>query len=223
MVACQARAQQVQMLFSPMPGVSEPATAGGEPRGVAVDILHEISRRSGVEMHLAFYPQARTRLLVEQQEDTCMPVVHLAEMSARYKWSAPMMQIRMVMLARHDNPLIVRSTEQLKTLRVGAARGTMVAERLKQMGVPLDESADYQHGLEKLGLGRLDLWAMLDIGLQSLSRSMGMAPPRVVWVLDTLDVSFACNQKMDNATLTSINQAISAMRKDGTMAHFNLH
>ncbi|AAQ59347.1 substrate-binding periplasmic protein [Chromobacterium violaceum] len=222
LLAADARAEALRMLLTQIPGIIEQAPDGASMRGVGIDLMKEVGRRAGVELRFEAYPQARARLLVERQRDACLPVAHLPEQAANFKWSAPLLQMRLVLLARGDDGRQLRSLEQAGGLRVGAMRGTMAAARLKERGVAVEESADYLSGLEKLRLGRLDLWAMLDVGVASLARRLEMPPPRVAWVMDTLDVSFACNRQVDDALIARLDGAIAAMRADGSMARFDL-
>ncbi|AXE32720.1 hypothetical protein DK842_15610 [Chromobacterium phragmitis] len=221
-LAMGARGEALTVMLPAMPGLAEPPAGGQEAHGVVVDIVREMGRRANINFRIVFYPQARSRLLAERQADACFPGAHLPELSDKYKWSAPVGQMRMVMLARDDDVRDVRGLEQAKALRVGAMRGTMVAARLKEMGLALDESADSQSGMEKLKLGRLDLWAMLDVGVASLAGRLAMPKPRVAWVIGTLDVSLACNLKVDDSLLARVDKAIAEMRADGSMGRFDL-
>ncbi|AUH51862.1 hypothetical protein CXB49_14035 [Chromobacterium sp. ATCC 53434] len=222
LLAADARAETLRMLLTQIPGVIELAPDGASMRGTGIDLMKEVGRRAGVELHFEVYPQARARLMVEQQPDACFPAGRLPELQAKYKWSAPLLQMRLVLLARGDDGRQLHGLERAQSLRVGAMRGTMVAARLKERGVAVEESADYLSGLEKLKLGRLDLWGMLDVGVASLAKRLGMPPPRVAWVVDTLDVSFACNRQADDALIARLDRAIAAMRADGSMARFDL-
>lgn len=217
-----AQAETLRMLLTQIPGVIELAPDGASMRGTGVDLMKEVGRRAGVALRFEAYPQARARLLVEQQPDACLPAGRLPELQAKYKWTAPLLHMRLVLLARADDGRQLSGLEQAQSLRVGAMRGTMAAARLKEQGLAVEESADYLSGLEKLRLGRLDLWAMLDVGVSSLAKHLGMAPPRVAWVMDTLDVSFACNRQVDDALIARLDRAIAAMRADGSMGRFDL-
>ncbi|MBW7566203.1 transporter substrate-binding domain-containing protein [Chromobacterium subtsugae] len=216
------RAETLQVLTTQIPGVIALAADGVTMEGTGIDLMREVGRRAGVDFRFAAYPQARARLLVEQQVDACSPMARLPELGERYKWTATLLPMRLVLLARDGDARRLRSLDEARGLRIGAMRGTMAAARLRARGLAPEESADYFGGLEKLQLGRLDLWAMLDVGVASLARRLGMPQPRVALVLDTLDVALACNRKLDDAVLARLDRAIASMHQDGSINHFDL-
>ncbi|WP_434628766.1 substrate-binding periplasmic protein [Chromobacterium sp. CV08] len=220
--AGEARSETLSVPMTQIPGVAELAADGTTLQGGGIALMREVGRRAGVDFHFAAYPQARARLLVAQQPDACSPLAHLPELDGSYKWSATLVQMRLVLLARGDDARRLRDLDAARGLRVGATRGTVVAQRLRARGLVPEESVDYVSGREKLQLGRLDLWAMLDVGVSSLTRRLGMPPPRVALALDTLEVAFACNRRLDDAVLARIDRAIAAMHQDGSINRFDL-
>lgn len=222
MLALPCAAQELRLLLVPVPGIMEPAPGEQGSKGGGIELMREVSRHAGIPFHFEFYPQARAMLLVQEQADACMPIVQLPDLRPKFKWSQAILPIQIILVARHDDDRPWQDLAQAKRLRVGAMRGSMVASRMKQLGFELDESTDYLSGLRKLQLGRMDLWAMVDIGLQAVARQMDMPKPRVALVVERSDVAFACNHQVSDETLASLNQAIEAMRKDGSFQKFQL-
>ncbi|OHX14478.1 hypothetical protein BI347_13920 [Chromobacterium sphagni] len=218
-----ARAETLRILLGPVPEVIELEADGKTFHGGGIDLMRAIARRAGMEFEFIAYPQARAMLLAQQQADACLPISPLPERREMFKWTVPIVPMRLVLLARSDDPRQLHSLEQARKLRVGAMRGTAVAARLKQQGLVMDESVDYLSGLEKLQLGRLDLWAMLDVGLTSMSRRLGIPQPRVALVVDRVDVAFACNRQVSDEAMARLNQAINAMHADGSFKQFDLN
>ncbi|POZ61663.1 substrate-binding periplasmic protein [Chromobacterium alticapitis] len=222
MLAQPCAAAELRLLLVPLPGVMEPEPGGGMAKGGGIELMREVSRRAGVPFHFEFYPQARAMLLTQQQADACMPIAQLPDLRPKFTWSAPILSIQIVLVARRDDDRQWSGLEQARKLRVGALRGSMVASRLRQLGFEPEDSVDYLTGLRKLQLGRLDLWGMLDVGLASVAGRLGMPPPRVALVVERSDVAFACNSQVSPDILASLNRAIAAMQKDGSFQKFPL-
>ncbi|WP_440026204.1 substrate-binding periplasmic protein [Chromobacterium amazonense] len=214
-------AESLRMLLAPVPGIMEPS-ADGKQSGDGVDLMQAISRRSGIAFQYEFYPQARAMLLTQQQADACTPIAQLQNLKPMFKWSAPILPIQIVLVARADDARTWSGLEQARKLRVGALRGSMVEGRLKQLGFFPEESADFRTGLRKLQQGHLDLWGMVDVGLSSASSKLDLPPPRVALVVERSDVALACNNKVSDEAIAALNQAIAAMRKDGSIQKFPL-
>ncbi|QEL54699.1 substrate-binding periplasmic protein [Chromobacterium paludis] len=222
MLALPCSAQALRMLLVPVPGVMEPAPGDEGSKGDAIALMREISRRAGIPFHFEFYPQARAMLMVQEEADTCMPVAQLPDLRPMFKWSQSILPIQIVLVARHDDDRHWQDLAQARKLRVGAMRGSMVAFRMKQLGFALDESTDYPTGLRKLQLGRLDLLAMLDVGLESAVERLALPKPRVALVVERSDVAFACNRQTEDDILARLNLAIDAMQQDGSFQKFPL-
>lgn len=222
LLALPGHAESLRMLLVPVPGIMEPGSNGKTQGGGAIELMREISRRAGIPFAYEFYPQARAMLLVRQQADSCMPIAQMPDLRPMFKWSVAILPIQIVLMAKNGDDRQWPSLERAKRLRIGALRGSMVADRLRQLGFQPEESADYLTGLRKLQLGRLDLWAMTDVGVASVSSRLDMPPPKVAIVVEKSDIAFACNHEVGDEALASINRAIVSIQEDGSIHKYRL-
>ncbi|UTH72823.1 ABC transporter substrate-binding protein [Chromobacterium sp. IIBBL 290-4] len=224
LAAGSAQAESLRILLIQLPGVMEGVMEGeGQDfHGGGVDLLRELSRRADIPFSFEVYPQARSMLLVQQTPDTCIPLSRFLGPRLQLKWSAPVLPIQLVLFSRGDDTLLVPDLEHARKLRIGAMRGSAVAARLHELGLALEESSDYQTGLRKLQLGRLDLWGMVDIGVSTLSTRVGIPHPRAALVVDKSDIALACNPQVSDRAMSKLDHAIESMRQDGSMGRFDM-
>ncbi|MDH0343891.1 MULTISPECIES: substrate-binding periplasmic protein [Chromobacterium] len=217
-----AAAAGLTILVSPQPPIIEVSADQQHVSGAAIDLMRALSLRAGLPFKFTPYPTARAVLLVQQTPDACLTAARFPERETLFRWSEPVIRLRLVLLARHDETRDFGGVEQARQLHIGAVRGTAVASRLKQQGWTLDESADAASSLRKLQLGRIDLLATLDVGIQGLADKMKMATPRVALVVNETDIYFACHPQLSDDAMQRLNQAILAMKADGSIKAFNL-
>ncbi|MBN3005883.1 transporter substrate-binding domain-containing protein [Chromobacterium alkanivorans] len=222
LVSAPAAASGLTILVSPQPPIIEVSADQQHVSGAAIDLMRALSQRAGLPFKFAPYPSARAVLLVQQTPDTCLTAARFPEREALFRWSEPVIRLRLVLLARQDEARDFGGVEQARQFHIGAVRGTAVASRLKQQGWTLDESADAETNLRKLQLGRIDLLATLDVGIQSLADKMKMATPRVALVVNETDIYFACHPQLSDDAMRRLNRAILAMKADGSLKAFNL-
>lgn len=217
----QAMAAGLHILLAPAPPLIGEG-AGPIPRGPGVALLREIGARAGVDVDFRLYPPARAQKLAEVQAGSCSPMARFPERAAHYKWSAPVVAMRLVLLAAAEDKRRFASLEQARGLKIGAVRGSAVASRMQQLGWPLDEVADNGAGLKMLQLRRFDLLASLDAGWRSRATALGIAKPRVALVVEQADIFLGCSLKTDDALIARMSAAIEVMRRDGSLRRFDL-
>lgn len=217
-----AAAAGLTILVSPQPPIIEVSADQQRVSGAAIDLMRALSQRAGLPFKFAPYPTARAVLLVRHTPDTCLTAARFPEREALFRWSEPIIRLRLVLLARQDETRRFGKAEQARQFHIGAVRGTAVASRLRQQGWALDESADLETSLRKLQLGRIDLLATLDVGIQGMADKMKMATPRVALVVNETDIYFACHPQLSDDAMQQLNHAILTMKTDGSFKAFNL-
>jgi polar amino acid transport system substrate-binding protein len=191
---------------------------GGRPKGVFVDIVNEIARRTGLEMAIALHPFARIPRELEAGRQDCTILLWVED------W-APFM-VAGEEVSTHVFGIVARKGLTLRGLDDLAGRPVSMLRGLS-LGPQFDNDTrmvrqfdtDYAQGLRKLAHGRVDAVAGALPTIHYLARTAGLTDALGTELTQTeLSLKFQCTKaSRQQARMAPINDAIRAMRADGAI------
>lgn len=207
---------ELQLLAPPVSGLIW-MQQDGQAAGPAIDLMREMVARAGLRARFSLVPWARAIETAARQPGSC--VLGLARSPAnldRYRWAGPILRQRKVLWARPDEMRSLQSLAGVGATRLGAVRGTLIAQDLAAQGQTLDLSPDEASGLRKLMAGHIDLLASHERTMRDLLASLPPPHPRVALVLKPAHIGYvACHRTTSPTVVRRLDQAISALRREG--------
>lgn len=193
-------------------------TRDGNVVGISTDVMREVLKRTGIGGTINIYQWKLAYQMAQEGKDTC--VFSTSRTEARenlFKWVGPLATNTWTLYAKASNPIpIVKSLEEAKIYKVGAYQGDAKAAFLKENGFKVDDSGlNDEQVIKKLDDGKVDLW------LTSASHSRRLAKMNRVGIKPVLIVRetqmyAACNLAMSDEQAVKMNDAIKAIKADGT-------
>jgi polar amino acid transport system substrate-binding protein len=192
----------------------------GRVVGYATDIVREIMRRTYTDYTLRIFPWKRAYALALDNDNGCVfSTTRTSEREALFKWVGPIEDNEWVLFARADRKLRINSLDDARGMRIGTSAGDARETYLLQRGLQVDPTSNVADNPGKLIRNRIDLWASsLKWGTAALER--GGLSGQIVPVLtfNRVKIYLACNPKVPNELIDSMNAAVKAMEKDGSSA-----
>ncbi len=192
----------------------------GKVIGYATDIVREIMRRTGTDFAIRLLPWKRAYALAQDNANGCVySTTRISEREALFKWIGPLDDNEWVLFARADRKLRIASLEDARGLRIGTYLGDARETYLRERGLMLDSTSNVVDNPRKLMGNRIDLWASgLKWGTAAIDRE-GFAGQIVpVLTFNRVKVYLACNPGVPDRLVDSLNAAMRAMGKDGSIA-----
>ncbi|MFT3850882.1 MAG: ABC transporter substrate-binding protein [Propionivibrio sp.] len=193
------------------------STDGGKTvSGVSTDVMKEVSKRTGIAVTIGLYPWQRAYKDAQDNKDTCVYSTTRTEAREKlFKWVGPLAPSTWILFAKADSTIAVKTLDEAKKYKVGGYQGDAKAIFLKEKGFALDEAMSDEQNLKKLDAGRIDLWAATSGIGPWMAKASGI---KIKPVLSFQDVEMyaACNLSMPDADIAKMNDAIKAIKADGT-------
>ena len=192
--------------------------AGGQPRGVVLEVLREAGKRAGIALEFSFLPWQRAQLETQAKSDVLIiPFTRTPSREASYQWVAPVLEFHTVLVTLATPP---SSIEEARMLVVGYVRGTSFKDEAEQAGFPyVEESDDDLTNARKLKLGRIGAWITTDLMAHGVYRQAGYDPRELKYGpnLGPVKISWvAASHDFPKETAKRIADAIVQMRSDGS-------
>lgn len=189
---------------------------GQSVTGQSTEILKEMSRRTDIPVSIRLLPWRRAYLMAQDDPDTCVySTTRTEEREKRFKWVGPLVKSSWAFYTLSDNPIALSSFNDAKKYRIGGYRGDAKAIFLKENGFPIDEANNDEQTARKLMAGRIDLWAGDTGTAQWIARRVGIKV-RPLLTFKDVELYAACHLAMPDAQIRRMNEAIKAIRDDGT-------
>jgi ABC-type amino acid transport substrate-binding protein len=215
----------LRLAFHPYPGMYEPQ-AGGEAKGLDVDFIRELARRSGCKIIGAPGTGARTwPALVAGEVDLATAVAFRPQREADVEFLTMVKTRHMVLMRRSAVRAGPAAFEADPTLRLGvvkaapylAAVGQWV-DRLRAQD-RVSESADMLSLLKAFEAGRTDAVLIFPLALNSQSEDW-LAERRLLdwWPDESISGGLAASRRSVHAPVRErLRQAVRAMHADGSL------
>ena len=196
-------------------------TRDGKPYGFAMDVVQEMLHRLKRSEPIEVMPWARAYHLLESRPDVflfCTMRTKLRE--KQFHWIGPLQTVEWGLYSRTDNPKVVGSLDEAKTVgSIGATRSTAEEQYLLSLGFSNIESTNsFEANPRKLLAGRIDLWLHFDPGLPELLAENGIAPDgiRKELSIGRRDLYIAASKETAPETVRLWRGVFQDMVEDGT-------
>ena len=192
--------------------------ASGKIVGTGGDKVRELMARSGVAFTMEMQPWKRAYTAALDRPDTCVfSTTRLPEREHLFKWIGPTDSGSWILLGLADRQFAFKTLDDARSLRIGTYNGDARDAYLRERGFKVDPAQNDLINVQKLLLGRIDLWASSMRDGTRFLKTNGW-DERIVPVLafKKIDVYLACNRTLPDALVARMNAALDAMRRDGT-------
>jgi polar amino acid transport system substrate-binding protein len=194
----------------------------GKLVGYSVDVVKEIQRRTDSSDEIKVLPWARAYNMALKDENTVLFSVTLTdERKDLFKWICPLITKRDILIALKDSDLSINNIEDAKRVdRIGTIRGDSKERLLLDLGFRnLEPVSSEPQNLNKLMLGRIDLWVNKQPGLKATCEQAGIAYGLIKEVLHLRerDLCIAFSKGTLDSVVAAWQTAFEDMNKDGTI------
>lgn len=203
----------------------------GTKKGIAVDLLLEIFKRSGVEKgqnDIKVVPWARGVKLLETDKNACLFSTTLTphrKNNLGYKFVFPIPQTSMEssnhIIAPKASGIKINTAGELKNYRVGVVRGDVGQGLSEEAGVPagsIDMCNNGEAVIKKIKKKRFDVASYGFDTFSSKLKEAGGNPDdyEIVFSFPPMQMGYAFNKDCDPAILKNLQVALDEITKDGT-------
>jgi polar amino acid transport system substrate-binding protein len=194
----------------------------GSVKGFTIDILNEISAKSGLNLspdmiHVVPWEEGYEAAL-NGTNTVIFSTARIPERENLFKWVGPISIERYVLFAPNESPITVDSPDNLKNLRIGAISGDASVSQLLAKGVNESSivTADTISDLISMTHDKkIDLWAYPEItGRYYIGQITGnydsFAP---VYPLEGVGIYYAFSTDVSDATVSSYQKALDELKQ----------
>lgn len=203
----------------------------GTKKGIAVDLLLEMFKRSGTEKgpnDIKVVPWARGVKLLETDKNTCLFSTTLTphrKNNLGYKFVAPIPQTSMEssnhIIAPKASGIKIKTASELKNYRVGVVRGDVGQGLAEEAGVAAGNIDMCNNGdvlFKKIKKKRFDVASYgFDTFTTKLKEAGGNPDDyEIVFSFPPMQMGYAFNKNCDPTILKKLQVALDEITKDGT-------
>lgn len=189
---------------------------GGAISGFSYDILTEALKRTGLKASISLLPWERAYKMGLEDKDTCVFSTTRTEQREKlFKWVGPLSSNNWVMFAKADSPISIKSLDDAKPYKIAGYQGDATSIYLKEKGFKVEETTNDEQNAKKLDAGRIDLWAAGSDSAPWLARNAG-TKVKPLFTFKETQLYLACNKTVGDDVVGKMNDAIKAMKADGT-------
>jgi polar amino acid transport system substrate-binding protein len=190
--------------------------------GPSVEIVEEIKKRVGSQAPIQVYPWARAyQTALEDENVVLFSTTYSEERKNKFKWVGPLATKRDILVAKRGADIRISALDDAKKVRsIGVLREDTKERFLLDHGFTnLEPVSDDKLNVQKLMIGRIDLWAYKIPGLRTVCELAGVDYHELVEVyhLRKIDLSIAFSKKTQDSIVEKWQKAFDAMSKDGTL------
>ncbi len=192
----------------------------GTLMGPAVDIVKEIQRRLGSHEQIQVYPWARAyKMALEEENIVLFGMARTEVRQDKFNWIGPIAEKRDILAAKKNSGLAIKILEDAKKMEhIGTLRGDAKEIFLQRHGFTnLVSTHDDQKNVNKLLLGRIDLWATKIPGLKTICSLTGVDYHEIVEVYNMRrsEIYIAISKKTSGNIVQAWTDAFNDMSADG--------
>lgn len=188
-------------------------------RGVMFELMHEMALRTGHSGTVQVVPLAREVESLRLNSDALGVLTRLPEREAHYRWIAPLLRERMLLVTRAGSAADISTVDAARPLRVGVLLGGPAEASARRLGFQhIETTTSVASNIRKLAAGRLD--ALVVLGGIAAAEEAQPAGQALAWregaLLETVDIYLAGNPGFPAASAQAWQAALKAMRQDGS-------
>lgn len=190
--------------------------------GPSVDFVKEIQRRVGSHEQILVYPWARAyKMALEEENIVLFGMARTEFRNDKFHWIGPIAEKRDILAARKRSGLKINSLEDAKKVEhIGTLRGDAKEIYLQRHGFSnLVSTHDDQKNVNKLLLGRIDLWATKIPGFKTICRLAGADYNEIVeaYALQKSEIYISLSKQTSDTIVQAWTDAFNDMLEDGTV------
>jgi polar amino acid transport system substrate-binding protein len=191
--------------------------------GMAVEVVTETFKRAGIthKDEMLSWKDAYDR--AQLHPNTCVYSTARTENREKvFKWIGPVVDNKWAAFAKKGFKGALSKPEDLTNYRVGVLLGDAKERYLKDLRVPFRvPEADDAKNPSKLTLNRtepdkIDLWITGYYAGTHIAAKTGVKDVVPVWIFQSSENYLACNLSLPQATADKLQQALDAMKRDGS-------
>lgn len=194
--------------------------------GITIDVLKTISERAGCpvteeQIQIISWPRA----VQDVEDDAGKMIFSLGRTDSReihYQWVGPVGTLRLGLIARKDNHIIVRRPHDLQGKRIGVIRNSAPVSLLNTMlgtqSGSLNEMVTNEQQFHMLEAGRVDMISVSAAAVPTLATNMHLDPKdyEMVCVLKELELYIALSPKAPVELVVSLQRELDRLKEPGT-------
>lgn len=195
--------------------------AGGEVKGIAVDLLQEALKQSGNEITnkaLSIQPWTRAYQSAMKGPNTVLfSTTRTEQREPLFQWVGPISDTRVVLLARKDSNITLNSVSDAANYKIGVIRDDIGEQLALSNGIPdakLKRVGKAPALAKMLDKGRVDLWAYEENVARWFIKSNGLNNGDFVTVLVLSEgqLYYSFSPDVDPALVQQLQQAVDDVR-----------
>jgi polar amino acid transport system substrate-binding protein len=184
--------------------------------GSSTDLMREVMKRSGLPGKFALYPWQRAYNMALKDKDSCVFSTTRTEAREKlFKWVGPLSSSSWVLFARAGSAIRAKTLDDVRPYSIGSYLGDAKAVFLKENNFTVDEASNEEQNIRKLQAGRIELWATASDSGPWLAKKLNIEI-RPVLTFNEVYLYAACNLAVPDADIAKMNDAIKAIKADGT-------
>ena len=190
-------------------------TPDGSLTGLTVEVVQEIQKRLGNTDPIQMLPWARGLKYLNKEPNTVLfSMARTAERNDLYQWVGPISETVMGLYAKTDSSIQIKTLDDAKKVQaIGVYRDDLRDQYLTKAGFTnLDRTTEGVQSYKKLMLGRVDLFAS---SANEVADNQ-YVNVKLVFTLLKAQLFIAVNRETDSAIVARWNDALEAMKQDGT-------
>jgi len=196
-------------------------TADGEITGFSVELIREILRRNNAPDTIQIMPFSRGFELTRMRKNHA--IFSLYRENKRidlFKWVGPLVDVKVVFLAKRGSGIQINTLGDAKKYFIGVQKDSGNHDFLVTNGFTnLDVTAESGAGtsrLEKLLIGRFDLWMASEISAREKARLMGIDPNQLetVFVIKNEPFYIAFNLETDDTIIEKWQKTLNEIKQE---------
>jgi len=212
------------MIFTEIDPPNQSLDAEGRLKGMSVDVVREIQKRTGSTDLISVVPWARGYAKLQGRLNVVLfTTAQTEERKPLFKWVGPIDERRYALYVRADASTLPTSLEEAKTLgRIGVYRNDVRDQILTQEGFSnLDRTTESVANVQKLMAKRVDAIASSPMEIERLVSRAGYKKEDVK---ETLVFArslgyIAFSSATPDKVVNSWHAALDAMKRDRTFEH----
>lgn len=195
----------------------------GAAKGFTVDILREISNKSGIqlspeEIHVVPWEEAYKAARAGNYTGI-FATARTPDRENTFKWVGPISMERYVLFALNGTNISVQNPADLKDLRIGAITGDASIQLLKEIGVDEDQVVTGTNASElisKLQNKEIDLWASPEFtGRYYAELDTGDYYTFLeAYPLDEIGIYYAFSTDVPDSTIDSLQKSLDTIKEE---------
>jgi len=210
------RADGLQFYTEQYPPYNYQDQKSGTLKGISVEVVRELMKRTGFDYHIRLAPWKRGYELTLSHPDTCLFTTgRTRTREDLFQWITPITDNPLVLFALKGRDIEISHLQDAAQYRIGGYLGDATVDHLVRHDIPVETVRDDALNLKKLRAKRIDLWATGEMAGRALAAEMNFNDLHKVYVVTSLPGGLACNRKLNPIIIARIQKELDQLYRDG--------